>query len=115
MSTIILGTTFFIHYIADFIVQTRWQAENKSSNLWALTKHVLTYTLCFLPLLPFVDIVPFMAFTGLAHWLTDYCTSRASTAAYKAANMRRFWAIIGGDQLIHIYCLMVAIVLYAKA
>lgn len=33
----------FGHFIADFIVQTREQAENKSKNLEALSRHILSY------------------------------------------------------------------------
>lgn len=36
----------FVHFVADFIVQTQWQAVNKSKSLLALSQHVGTYTCC---------------------------------------------------------------------
>ncbi len=36
------------HGIADYWVQTDWQAQNKSKNWKALWSHILTYSLCFL-------------------------------------------------------------------
>lgn len=38
-----------IHGVADYWVQTDWQAKNKSKNWKALWTHVLTYSLCFVP------------------------------------------------------------------
>src|SRR5258705_12177595 len=34
------------HWIADFVMQTHWQATNKSKNNIALSHHVLVYTAC---------------------------------------------------------------------
>ncbi len=43
---------FFVsHGIADYWIQTDFQARNKAKDLWALSRHVLTYTLCFIPAL----------------------------------------------------------------
>jgi hypothetical protein len=46
------------HLAGDFVVQTDWQATNKSGGLGgdrerrrALLTHILTYTLCYLPAL----------------------------------------------------------------
>jgi hypothetical protein len=35
-----------IHFLADFLVQTDWQARNKATSINALARHVATYTLC---------------------------------------------------------------------
>jgi hypothetical protein len=32
-----------VHWFADFVLQTRWQAENKSHNNVALSRHVGVY------------------------------------------------------------------------
>ena len=32
------------HWVADFVLQTHWQASNKSKNNVALSRHVLVYT-----------------------------------------------------------------------
>lgn len=51
----ILCTAFVLFYVshrvADYWIQTDWQAQNKSKNLKALLTHALTYTLSFLPAL----------------------------------------------------------------
>jgi hypothetical protein len=92
------------HYVADFIVQTRWQAENKSHRLDALAKHVATYTL----VLVVVSVILFgpigglyAAVNGVLHFATDYFTSKWSAQFYVAKNWRWFWYVIGFDQLIH--------------
>lgn len=36
---------FLTHYIADFLCQTREMANNKSSSVYWLTLHVLTYSI----------------------------------------------------------------------
>lgn len=48
---------FVAHGIADYWVQTDWQAQNKSKNPVALWRHVLTYSLTFAPALVFLGVV----------------------------------------------------------
>lgn len=102
----------FAHYVADFIVQTAWMAEGKSKTWTPLVAHIVayTFTITMMGAIPLVLILGFSALpwwilycviNGLAHMATDYYTSRASGKAYKAGNLRRFWAIIGLDQFIH--------------
>lgn len=93
-------------------MQTRWQANNKSSNNWALASHVLIYSLGMtLGLIHssgtlefYVSINSLLLFTALnfvTHFVTDYFTSRATSKAHKEGNEKRFFNIIGLDQLIH--------------
>jgi hypothetical protein len=35
-----------VHWVADFVLQTNWQARNKSKSNVALSRHVLVYTGC---------------------------------------------------------------------
>ena len=78
-------TLAFIHLVADWFVQTNWQAHNKSKNFWALSAHVATYTLCFVPLALVLsrgtafDRGAFLLFTFVSHWLTDAITSQYTT------------------------------------
>lgn len=70
-----------IHWIADFILQTRWQGNNKSKNNKALLAHTVTYSLCYLVLMPwygFWNTVTFIAITFVCHTITDYFTSRGT-------------------------------------
>jgi hypothetical protein len=98
-----------IHFIADFIVQTRWQATNKSKRLDALTQHVTTYTLCLLATWAFVaagvhaePIAKWALLNGLLHFATDYLTSRRTAANWNnGAPGKAFWVWLGFDQFIH--------------
>jgi hypothetical protein len=42
---------FVTHFVADWIFQSQWQANNKSKDLWALIRHCGIYTLLFIPVL----------------------------------------------------------------
>lgn len=119
---------FIVHFIADFVLQTHWQAINKSSNNVALTHHVSTYAVCWLlPMSILFYLGPFnligsvllaMAFsivTFFAHWITDYYTSKLTSKlwmkeAVKEPNDKRlhnFFAAIGFDQTLHLIQLFV--------
>ena len=97
------------HWIADFVLQTHWQASNKSKNNVALSRHVLVYTGCLAaasyPLLAWPDHGPqwlvFVAVNGALHFATDYVTSRASSRLYAKQDWHNFFVVIGFDQLIH--------------
>jgi hypothetical protein len=102
------------HFIADFIVQTDWQAKNKSKRLDALTLHLATYSLCLaVPLVwmaPWRSALYYVALNALAHWVTDFFTSRATSWAYPRLTEKVwgpvsgnavFWAVIGFDQFAH--------------
>lgn len=101
------------HWVADFVCQTDWQAKNKSSDNWALSKHVLSYTavlfigsgmgmavadpagVYYWPWLGWV------AFNAGAHWVTDYFTSRLNSRLWKEQRVHDFFVGVGFDQLVH--------------
>lgn len=63
-----IAIVFFVsHLVGDFLLQTGWQAENKFGGLGgggdagALFKHVLTYTIAFVPALVWLA-------TGIGAW-----------------------------------------------
>lgn len=104
-----------IHYIGDWIAQTREQAEKKSSSNWFLATHVLSYGVflwtamsliyCCFPSLtgkihPFC-LVNFIYVNMILHCITDYFTSRINARNWKKENKKMFWNGIGADQLIH--------------
>lgn len=103
----------FIHYIADFVVQTEWQAKNKSKDIFALTEHVFDYTciwagatvLYYVIFDCSVTMVCFPLITFVCHWITDFFTSRwTSKLAMKAkesGNYHNFFVVIGLDQILH--------------
>lgn len=100
-----------IHFIADFLCQTRKMAINKSKSLYWLTLHVLIYatitTLCWIPLGANLYILPWIwLMTFISHWVTDFITSKITTYFYLKNNMFGFFSIIGFDQLIHTITLL---------
>jgi len=87
---------FFIHFVADFVAQTRKMGENKSSSNKWLTIHVLVYSAFFIGFGWKFALANFVL-----HWLTDWCSSRVTKWAYENKRMEIFWATIGFDQFIH--------------
>jgi len=107
---------FFCHTVADFILQSRWMAENKSKSLKALSVHILEYTgVMFIGLiLPFglAGAATYAVLNGVLHFFTDLVTSKLSSYAYETENMKLFWGVIGFDQFIHICCLLFALLIF---
>lgn len=99
-----------LHWIADFVLQTDWQAKNKSKNNLALLLHVFTYTisLAVFGLIFFFDsqtIVFWILANGAAHLVVDYVTSRINTYLWNKGRVHDFFVMVGFDQLIHYGCL----------
>lgn len=97
-----------VHWVADFVLQTHWQAQNKSERCDALARHVGCYTLCLFVAAPFIFGIPenfglffFVALNGALHFVTDYFTSRWSSRLYAKQDWHNFFVVIGFDQLIH--------------
>lgn len=101
-----------VHYFADFIMQTNYQAKNKSKNIEALISHTGDYTAVWY----LVGVVYmafnmdtynvgsmslFLLFTFVIHTLTDYITSRITSYYHKRGNTRKFFWVIGADQILH--------------
>ena len=106
----------FVHWVADFVCQTSWQAENKSKTWDALLKHTLTYSaIWFLPALAMFALshpnepvgweIPrafaFTAITFACHTATDYYTSRVNSMLWEKKEVHNFFVSIGWDQLLH--------------
>lgn len=94
------------HWAADFVLQTDWQAQNKSKSVVALASHVFTYTLamfgaCIIWFGMSTMLVWFMVINALLHFITDYFTSRRTALLWKRQERHNFFAMVGFDQLIH--------------
>ena len=103
------------HWVADFVLQTNWQATNKSKNCKALSGHVLSYTGVLLLVSFFVlgfdtnagmfvirpILWAFVLLNGVLHFCTDYVTSRITSKLYVKQDWHNFFVVIGFDQLIH--------------
>lgn len=98
----------FVHFVADFILQTRWQATNKSKRWDALTCHCISYGLC-LWVLPLIGVTTFGPWVWvwpninmLLHFVTDAITSRQTARKWNDGKpTKAFWVWIGFDQWIH--------------
>lgn len=105
--TVIIG-----HFIADFILQTNWQATNKSWNMRALTSHIINYALgisfiffLMFPWITFMKTFIFMIITFVCHYVQDFITSRIGHRfklyGQKTNEWRPFFWNIGIDQILH--------------
>lgn len=94
LSSVIL--LLVLHFVSDFLLQSDWMAQNKSSSNKALGLHVLLYSI------PFIIISPIFALiNGVAHFITDYVTSRITKNLWEKKEVHWFFAVIGLDQLLH--------------
>lgn len=104
-----------VHWFADFVLQTHWQAQNKSKRNDALARHVFVYTgvlACWTvgAFGPSISWLWFVMVNGLLHFCTDYCTSRWSSRLYAKQDWHNFFVVIGLDQLIHQFTLALTMV-----
>jgi Protein of unknown function (DUF3307) len=103
-----------VHWIADFVLQTHWQAQNKSKRLDALARHVFVYTAMLLFMTPIIfshgsyrGWCLFVFFNGILHFGTDYFTSRWTSRLYIKQDWHNFFVVVGLDQLIHQFTLAI--------
>lgn len=101
-----------VHWFADFVCQTHWQASNKSSNWLALGRHVFSYTavLSFgvgyllvklVPGTTAIELAFFAIWTFVTHGITDAITSRITSSLWKQQRWHDFFVVVGADQVIH--------------
>ena len=105
MSVTMILSLIWIHFVADFIMQSDRVALNKSRSNLILLQHVAIYGAFLLPF----GLVFALINAGL-HFVTDYCTSRATSALWKRNQRHWFFVVIGLDQAIHMTCLFASYV-----
>lgn len=95
----------WLHFVADFILQSDWVAGKKSSDNAVLVYHVSLYSLPFAPFVLWYlspeNAAAFILVNAVAHFVTDYITSRMTSKLYKAGERHWFFVVIGADQAIH--------------
>ena len=98
-------TIIFIHWVADFLLQTQKMAINKSKNNYWLFAHVFIYSITwvFIGLFLFkpISVILFAITTFICHFITDYLTSRWTNKLYKQKKyygFPAFFSVIGFDQ-----------------
>lgn len=102
---VIIGI-LIIHWIADFVCQTDWQAKNKSKSWSALLEHTLSYSGIWIVGALFIisnpiRVVPFVLITFVTHTITDYFTSRLNSKLWAEGKVHWFFVSIGFDQILH--------------
>jgi hypothetical protein len=104
------------HLFADYLLQTEWQAVNKSKNLIALGSHIAVYHLVMLGVLVWrfgwdMRVLGVVAFLALTHAVMDrgWVIPRLMRALRLVVNRpAERWLVMVVDQVIHILLLGIA-------
>lgn len=106
-----------LHFFADFVLQSRWMADNKSRNVEALTLHVFVYSLTLwvgawiMLAFDYWDVILVSRFALLnfvVHWIIDKTTSRFTQWAwFEKKDVHLFFCIVGLDQFLHAATLLI--------
>lgn len=98
------------HWVADFVCQSNWMAQNKSKSFKALSLHILAYTtvLSLMLLLATGNSSAFLygAINGAVHFVVDAITSRITSKLYAKGDVHNFFVVVGLDQAIHMMTLV---------
>lgn len=93
-----------IHFLADFGLQTHEQATNKSTSNRFLFYHVGVYSLVWLillyPTMSYNSLI-FATITFIAHYITDYTTSRVGKPFWTKGDYHNGFIVVGFDQILH--------------
>lgn len=96
----------WLHFIADFLLQSTRMATNKYKDWRVLSQHCAVYSL------PFCALGwEFAALAGLLHFPVDFITSKCTHKLYDKGEYHWFFVVIGLDQAIHMTILISTFVL----
>lgn len=102
----ILLIILFVHFFADFVLQSDKQAKGKSVSLYFLSEHVIVYSsiwflfmICFCK--DFEVAFYFLCITFFFHWITDFITSRVGKVFWDKGNTHYGFVVVGFDQILH--------------
>jgi hypothetical protein len=98
----------FVHWVADFVLQSHWMSVNKSKRFDALLLHATTYTGVLLVGAGLIlgvhqieSLALFVGVNGLLHLATDFVTSRITSRLWQLKREHDFFVVVGLDQFIH--------------
>lgn len=105
INAVLIIMMIFLHWLADFVCQSDWEAVNKSKNNLALVYHTAKYSVLWFPfMLTVIGGVPalwFTLITFIAHTATDYVTSRVNARYWVQDKRHEFFVSVGFDQFLH--------------
>ena len=113
-----------LHFIGDWLLQSRWMGNNKSKfnvegwQAWAI--HTLTYTITMLAGISifsyiydyntFVSVVipQWVLLNGLLHGIQDKITSNITHKLFEQKKEHGFFTVIGFDGMLHYLTLFIS-------
>lgn len=126
LNLIEIFSIIFLHWVADFVLQTDKQAKGKSKNWRDLINHTSVYSLVWLLVGGFIYLhqfkpydqvhnnmmnaywqhwIPrgllFVLITFICHTITDYFTSRLNSKLWAKGDVHNFFVSVGFDQVLH--------------
>ncbi len=103
---------FWLHFIGDFLLQTKYMSLNKSKKIKVLTWHCIVYSLPFFSfswIYSFWFGYKYAILAGLLHFPIDYITSKVTSKLYEINEIKWFFTVIGLDQAIHMTILFLTL------
>jgi len=97
---------FWLHFIADFLLQSSYMALNKSKDIKALAWHCLVYSIPF-----FWFGWKFALLAGILHFPVDFITSKITSRLWDKKEVHWFFVVIGFDQAVHMTVLVASLLL----
>jgi hypothetical protein len=102
MEYLILICIIWLHFFADFFLQSDKVALNKSTKIQYLLLH------CFIYYIPFLLIgLNYAILNTVLHFGVDYFSSKATSYLWQKEKRHWFFVVIGLDQAMHMTCLIV--------
>ena len=114
INIIVIYFILILHWLADFVFQTDYQAKNKHKSFKALLAHTAIYALIlYVPM----QILQEVGYFGAQYWYTsllfaliqfvthtaiDAITSRINSILWNNKQVHDFFVSIGFDQFLHL-------------
>jgi len=91
----------WIHFVADFVLQSTKMGLNKWNSLKWLGFHCTVYGIPFL-----YFGVKFALITVGLHFIVDFFSSKITHQLWEKKEVHWFFVVIGWDQALHFVCLL---------